>query len=164
MIVLVYLGFIYEPDVIKPIIGANATATNTSQEIEILPEYITYIYNELGIYNLHPPLLSSDTPKIGTNVEGELFFSEVIKNNIITEKRGFDDVDLIFITTKQAVIDSINSNDVGESFKGTLNSGETTFEIVAGESTLFLKGYLELYQELTGEEYSLAYQVRSTLK
>jgi len=162
-IILVILGIViyfvlnHEPNVEKPVISKpDLSGIDTSQslkDLEIKPEYLTYIYNELGAYKLHNPPVSSDTPKIITDVEGELFYSEVIDNEISTQKGNIDSVDLKFVTTKKAVVDSVNSENVGEVFKETINSGESTFEIVASEKTLLLKGYLDLYEEITGESY-----------
>ena len=156
---LVYFAFIHEPQIDKPVVDKpDVAGINTSQSlsnVEIKSEYITYILTEIGAYKLSNPPLSSKTPKIIVDVEGTLFYAEVVDNKITTTKTSFTDTDLKFITTKKVVIDTINSEDIGGNFKDSINSGETDFEMIASEKTLFLKGYLDLYEELTGEEVSI---------
>lgn len=121
----------------------------------IEPDYLTYILNELGAYKLHDTPISKEQPFIGFVVDDTNFVSSIDDNEIKTIESQIGTVDLIFYTTAEEVIKSIDSENIGESFKESINSGSSSFEVISDKQTLFLKGYLELYKTLTGEEISL---------
>ncbi|MDP1695545.1 MAG: hypothetical protein Q8L29_01375 [archaeon] len=110
--------------------------------------FVSYLLYNIGAWQLHNPPLSSDTPKIEIDVGDEIYNAVVEKGNINVQKGKIDSKDIIIILTKEEAVKMMkDSNYVKESFK----SGGSRIELVAGETTLFLKGYLKLYNELSDE-------------
>lgn len=117
------------------------------QEIIIEERHITYLLNEMGAYKLKSYL--GETPKIETDVDNEKFNSEIIDGKIITKKGAIDNEDLAITTSKEELIMMAVSSK--EYIQGSVSSGLTGIEMKAGYSTLFAKGYLNLYTEITGK-------------
>ena len=123
---------------------------NMTEETVIEESHISYILNELGAYNLHNPSLSSETPKINVKVDDDWYGSEVREGKITTKKSAFDEADLVFYTSSEELKNAIKGN-IKEYMTSSISSGKTSLELKASYSTLFSKGYLSLYQELTGK-------------
>lgn len=110
--------------------------------------FVFYMLYQMKAYNLHNPPFSSDNPKMGILVDDEVF-GAVVKKGIINVSRNADGKnDVVIKTTKSEAIKMLrDKNYVVESFNG----GMSSIELVAGEATLFAKGYLGMYNELTGK-------------
>lgn len=129
----------------------------SEQEIETLvikPIHITYILNEMGFYKIHNPPLSSDVPKIEINVGGTIFNSKVAKGIISTFESSSDNPDLRIITTREEVINAIKKPEENYMIDSA-KSGKTQIEMIASKQTLFSKGYIAIYEELTGDSIEL---------
>lgn len=136
-------------DIEKPIKQGENLSNIVIEEI-----HIAYILNELGAYNLHNSPLSSDKPRIEVQVDEEKFAAEIDKGIINVEKGSSEGPDIKIITTREEVINAIISKEIKNYIKNSVNEGKTRLKLVAGYTELFSKGYLSLYQELTGKSFS----------
>ena len=111
-------------------------------------ELIKYILILMRAYNLHNPPLSSDTPKMEFDMEGEKFNAEVIKGEIYVNEGPIEGEDVrINSNWGEAVVMSQGLEYVKTSF----GSGRSTIEQVCDTKICFLKGYKEIYDELSTE-------------
>lgn len=117
-------------------------------------EYIRYLVFAIGGWKLHNPPLSDETPKIKVIVDNEVFISEIVNGEIKTEKKEIENEDMIIRTTKQEIVNSIKSSDIKNYIKQSIQDGKTSLELKAGYTTLFSKGYLNLYQDITGKSFT----------
>lgn len=117
-------------------------------------EYIRYLVFAIGGWKLHNPPLSDETPKIKVIVDNEVFISEIVNGEIKTEKKETENEDMIIRTTKQEIVNSIKSSDMKNYIKQSIQDGKTSLELKAGYTTLFSKGYLNLYQDITGKSFT----------
>ena len=113
--------------------------------------HISYVLNEIGAYQLHTPTLSSNTPKVQVQTQDKMFSSEINKGIISTTLGEISNPDIIITTTNQEIIQAILSSDTKEYIKNSVRQGTTTLELKSSYPKLFSKGYLSLYQELTGK-------------
>lgn len=155
VLVLVAIIFVYYATAVnnvKPEIK-NPMDENAGSEIIINEQYISYLLNEIGAYKLHAPSLSNDMPKINLKVD-ELEFKAEIDNGYPRTNTGkWDKADIKITTTKNEVIEAIKSNPK-EYMKNSVSSGKTVIELLGGYTDLFSKGYLTLYQDLTGKSFT----------
>jgi len=122
------------------------------QDHNITEEFFNYILNDLGAYKLHNAPLSSSPPKIKFVVDGEIYTSEVKEGNISTVKTDTNEEDIKFTTTTSEIINAVNSPNMKEYFKSSLNDGKITMELKASQTELLSKGYLSIYSELTSQK------------
>jgi hypothetical protein len=110
--------------------------------------FVFYLLYEIKAYNLHNPPFSSDVPRIEVDV-GEDVFGATVDNGIITVTKGrIAKRDIIITTTKSEAVKMLrDKNYVVQSFNDKMSS----IELVADKTTLFAKGYLAMYNELTGK-------------
>ena len=86
-----------------------------------------------------------------------MWFSE-IKGGVPNSQRGTtDNEDLRVIISKEEAVQAILAEDVEQFMKQSVDEGRTVLELVAGKVELFSKGYLDMYNALTGEEASVDY-------
>ncbi len=110
--------------------------------------FIFYLLYSIKAYNLHNPPLSSDYPRIEVEVEDRVFNAVILKGLINVSEGRIAKEDIIIKTTKEEAIKMLRERDyVVTSF----NDGKSTIELIAGQATLFAKGYLNMYNELTGK-------------
>jgi hypothetical protein len=110
--------------------------------------FVFYLLYSIKAYNLHNPPLSSDTPKIEIKVGDDVYNAEIKKGEIIVGKGAIEGEDIVIGTTKEEAVKMLRDrNYVTQSF----NDGKSEIEMVAGKTTLFAKGYLNMYTELTGK-------------
>jgi len=155
ILILIAIIFVYYATAvnnIKPEIK-NPISENTGSEIIIGEEHISYLLNEIGAYKLHAPPLSNDMPKINLRVDELEFKTEIDIGYPRTNTGKWDKADIKITTTKQEVIAAIKSNPK-EYMKNSVSFGKTGIELLGGYTDLFSKGYLTLYQDLTGKSFT----------
>ncbi|MDP3881694.1 MAG: hypothetical protein Q8Q31_02345 [Nanoarchaeota archaeon] len=109
--------------------------------------FVYYLLYKIKAYNLHNPPASSDTPKIEFSIEGDNYNAEVIKGRIDVRKGEIPNEDILIWTSKKEAIQMLkDSSSIVDSF----SAGDSNVEPRSKETTLFLKGYLKLYEDLTG--------------
>lgn len=132
----------------------NPTFGVSLNEVVIEEQHVSYVLNEIGAYKLHNMPLTGEKPIIEVKIEDEVFNCEISSGKIKTTKGNGDSPDLRIISTRQEIMNALNSSNIKESVKNSVVSGEIDLEIVGGYTTLFQKGYLSLYQDLTGKSIS----------
>lgn len=138
---------------IIPIQNPINSNTNLSQLI-IGEEHVAYVLNEIRAYKLHNPPLSSEKPIIEIDVDDSKFKADVDKGEVKVEKGAADNPDIKIITTREEMINALTSLDIKNYIKSSVSSEKTKLELVAGYVELFSKGYLSIYQDLTGKSFS----------
>jgi len=116
-------------------------------EIEITPDFISFLLNEIGAWQLHKNPLTFQKPIINFNIDGTNFYSE-IDDEIQTYEGLSESADLQFNTNKKDIIDAVMSETPDQIFKNSVTDGRTQIELKASEAELFAKGYLKLYDSL----------------
>ncbi len=111
--------------------------------------FVLYILQSIKAYNLHNPPFSSETPKIEFIIENDIYNAEISNKNIKVLKGSITNEDIRIITTKVEGVKMLRDKKYIET---SFNNGNSGFEMVAGEVKLFSKGYLDLYEELTGQK------------
>ncbi len=134
----------------------NPIGDLTAEEavLQFNEEYINYLVFSIGGWKLHNPPLSDETPKIKVIVDGEIYFSEIANGQIKTERREIEDEDMIIRTTKEEIVNAIMSLDMENYIKQSIEDGKTSLELKAGYTTLFSKGYLNIYKDITGQSFT----------
>jgi len=149
----------YKLDMANPLSGFSIITGNaianpgdlitqvTIDEIEVTPEFISYLLNEVGAWKLHKNPLTLEKPVINFKIGGESFYSEIGRE--IESKKGLnDDADLQFNSNKRDLIEALISEDPEAVFRNSLTNGKTQVKIFSSQSELFSKGYLALYDSL----------------
>lgn len=131
----------------------NLTSRQVAEHavLEFNEDYVDYLVFAIGGWKLHNPPLSDDTPKIKIIADSEVYVSEIIDWEIITEKKDTDEEDIVIITSKEEVVNSILSGNMKEYIKKSVQEGRTTLELKANYNNLFSKGYLSIYKDITGK-------------
>lgn len=115
---------------------------------EFNESFVFYLLYTIKAYNLHSPPLSRDQPRIQFFIDEEVYQASV-ESGIISVTRGdIANEDIIIRTTREEAV--LMLKDI-EYVKSSFSSGKSGIELVADKTTLFGKGYLNLYTELTGK-------------
>lgn len=110
--------------------------------------YVYYLLYSIKAYNLHNPPLSSEQPAIKITLEDEVYYS-LIQNGLIKIYKGdFDKPDIEIVSTKAELIKVLQDR---EYVKTTFANKASSLNLIADKTTLFSKGYINLYTELTGK-------------
>ena len=125
-----------------------AGLTKEQAEARFDESFVFYLLVNIKAYNLHNPPLSSDTPKMEIKVGEDIYNAEVVSGKISVKSGELNNKDVVIVTSKEEALKMMNdSSYVQQSFEQSLSS----IELVADETTLFSKGYLTIYNELTGK-------------
>lgn len=124
---------------------------SVGEKVEVQADHITYLLNELGAYQLHNPPLSRETPKIEVVLGDRVFGAEVVSGVVSTKEKAITDPDIRITASEDIVIEAIRSQDVKTYLRKSVAQGETRVEQLGSYSKLFSKGYLNLYNDLTGQ-------------
>ena len=136
-------------------VEVNETQVIEKAEIEFDYNYINYVLFAMSAWKLHNPPLSSETPKIMVVVGEETYYSEVINTEISTYLEEVGEEDIVVTISKQEVIQAMLAEDMAEFMKQSVANRETQMELVAGSLTLASKGYLQMYKDITGEDFEV---------
>ncbi len=110
--------------------------------------FVYYLLYNIKAYNLHPAPLSSAPPRMEIIVDSDTYNAEVSKGEIYVSAGEIVTKDIIIKTTKEEGVKMLeNSSYISESF----SSGLSSIQTVESKSTLFGKGYLSIYNQLTGK-------------
>lgn len=120
--------------------------------IEFDVDYINYLLVAIGVGNLHKSMIGYGNPKIEFVLGDEVWSTEITKNGFNTGQISIDDPDLRISMSKEEAVEALLATDAVEFMKASVYSGETGVERIAGNVELGSKGYLAMYNELTGEE------------
>lgn len=151
-----FVTFEPDQDLVSKAIRASTNSSTSSlsslsvEQIEkqFNESFVYYMLYNIKAYDLHNPPLSSNTPKIKIVIDKEVYSAVVQQKKIIVTKEEIPAVDIIITTNKKEAAKMIkNKAYIQDSFKAGLSS----VQLIADRGTLFAKGYLNLYTELTGK-------------
>jgi hypothetical protein len=145
---------------LKSLIQANMNADGSVNRSDLIEQavaefnadYINYLLVVLGANNLHKSYIGYGNPKIEF-VVGDEFWNSELDGGLTTGRGESDDPDLRISISKEEAVEALLSEDVEDFMKDSVASGRTGVEMVAGKIELGSKGYLEMYNELTGSEF-----------
>lgn len=142
-----------QQQLLNPLSGQVVSSSQSSNnqiphdQIEITPEFISFLLNEIGAWELHRNPLTFKNPIINFKIDDREFYSEM-KSEIKTYEGLSESADLQFNTNKPDLMNAIGSPDPVQVFKQSIISGNTQVELKASKIELFAKGYLKLYDSL----------------
>jgi len=113
---------------------------------EVEKELVNYGAIVLKLYNLHEVPFTGITPKVQIYIDGNAYYIEITKGNIIIKDGETQKPDIIIRTTHEEIFKIIEDNKYA---KESISSGKTSIEQVANKAVLFSKGYLTLYEEFS---------------
>ena len=146
-----YVAFVYVSDFPEIYNDIENPAEGLTEEQAIAAfdeEFVLYLLYNIRAYVLKNPPLSSDTPMMEIHVGNDIYNAEVIDREIFVEEGTIFGEDIVITTSKLEAVKMINDREyIQESF----NNGGAAIELKAAEATLFAKGYLKIYKEVTGE-------------
>ncbi|MFH1359300.1 MAG: hypothetical protein ABIH37_05410 [archaeon] len=119
--------------------------------IEFNAEYINYLLAAMGVNNLHS-MIGYGNPIIEFSIDQDTWTTEVDDGALITTKATTDNKDLRIILSKEEAVNALLSSDIENFMKQSVTNGNTQIEMVAGKVELAAKGYLGMYQQITGDE------------
>lgn len=139
----------YERDVADGTLVNPVDRLSTEEAVANFDEsFIYYLLYEIKAYNLHNPPLSSDEPKLFLYVGEQVYSASIRKGDIIVSKSAISGYDAIIrMSALEGVLMLQDKSYISKSFQ----EGKSSIELVADKTTLFGKGYLNLYTELTGK-------------
>jgi hypothetical protein len=144
-------GIIANPLEGKDIIfGDNENQTSEEvhiDDLEVTPEFLSYLLNEIGAWELHKNPLTFEKPVITFDISGQEFYS-VIDGEIETFEGSNEEADMTFKTEKIDLVKAMLDEDPAEVFTESIQEGDTEVDMIASETELFSKGYLNLYDSL----------------
>jgi len=115
-------------------------------------EYINYLLVAMGVGNLHKSMIGYGNPKIEFVLDDEVWSTELTRNGFNTGQVSIDDPDLRISMSKEEAVEALIAENAVEFMKTSVYNGGTGVEMIAGKVELGSKGYLAMYNELTGEE------------
>ena len=139
-----YVERVNSGELVNPVSGLS-TEEAISQFNE---KFIYYLLYSIEAYNLHNPPLSKDTAKLVVYIDDDIYNVEVANGEIYVGKGEIVKRDLIIRTTKEEAVKMLQDNNY---IKESFSSEKSIIELLEDKSTLFAKGYLTLYKELTGK-------------
>lgn len=140
-----YENLIASGELKNPVEGLNSTQAADQFD----KSYIYFLLVSMKAYNLHNPPLSKDNPKIEVIVSDDTTYGGIIKDGKISVETGeINNEDIRVYTTKEEITSILHDQSYVTS---SFTSGKSKIELVADKTTLFSKGYLNLYNDLTGK-------------
>jgi len=116
-------------------------------QIEITPEYVSFILQEIGATRLHKNPLTFQNPIINTQIDDKTF-SSIIGRKIET-KTGFnEEADIQFTTDKLTLLTILSSENPKSALKESIIDGKIQIETKTSQTELASKGYLKIYNSL----------------
>jgi hypothetical protein len=110
--------------------------------------FVLYLLASIGAQKLHKVPLGSEPPKIEVYIDEMVFSAIIDKGAIGVGKGNIVSPDIRIKTSKIEGVKMLrNRSYINRSFE----NGNSKIELVAGKATLFGKGYLDLYKEVTGK-------------
>lgn len=129
----------------------NPASGLTDEEAEDVfdEEFVSYLLYSIDADELHRPPLSDDRPKIEIYASDSVYSAEVYKGDITVEEGTILNEDITIRTTRLEAIKMIRDPSyVVQSFR----DGKSTIELHKGNIRLASKGYIKLYESVTGEK------------
>ena len=130
------------------IVNPVSTLTTDAAVQQFNQTFVYYLLYTISAYNLHNPPLSTNTPKMLIYVDSDVYNAEIVNCEIYVSEGTIENEDIVIKTTKLEAVKMLqNKNYISTSF----SSGMSSIQLVANKAVLFSKGYLNLYDSLTGK-------------
>jgi hypothetical protein len=128
----------------------NPTAGLTDEQAvgKFDESFVYYILVGIKANDLHNPPFSSDTPKIKFYIDNDVFNAEINDGSIQVNKGEIGNSDIAIRTTK---LEAVKMTRDGNYIKTSFSNGGSNIELLAGKTTLAMKGYWNIYNELSGQ-------------
>ncbi|MDO8508734.1 MAG: hypothetical protein Q7S27_03565 [Nanoarchaeota archaeon] len=111
-------------------------------------DYIYFLLFSIKAYNLYEAPFSDELPTIQIDVEDGSYYGEVNEGRIRVGEGTIENEDIVIYSSKEEIIKIMQDRDyVKDSFK----NGLSKIELKTDKLELYSKGYLDIYDELTGE-------------
>lgn len=131
-------------------VGNSSDMRNVSiDNIEVSPEFISFLLNELGAWQLRPNPLTGERPRVNFIIDGKGFGS-VVDSGIETTEELVANPDLVIRSNKVDIVKAMLSEDPVEVFRDSYLDERSSVDIEKSEAELFSKGYLGFYESLKG--------------
>lgn len=118
------------------------------EDIEITPEFIKYLLQEIGALDaLHKNTITREVPMINFKID-EVEYNAVFEDVLEINDGLNPEADIQFNSNKEAIVRATLDAEPAKVFRESVIDGTTTIERIAGETELFAKGYLTLYDSL----------------
>jgi hypothetical protein len=157
IIILLVMGMFLYMALFKPRnnIGKQGILVNPAKDLSIdeaktqfNEDFVYYLLASIKAYNLHNPPLSSNKPKMDILV-GSVEYSAIIDDGrIVVSKGAIENPDVLI---KTSLDEAANMVKYPDSVKSSFESGKSEIQMIASKASLFSKGYLNLYTEITGK-------------
>jgi len=137
----------------SPIVNSNivnpAEGLSVEQaETTFNESFVYYFLYNVKAYELHNPPLSDSKPSIWMLISDDSYYAEIVNGDISVYKGNPKEYDIIIKTTKKEAVKMMDDkNYIQNSFVAGLSS----IELIASKTTLFAKGYVNLYTQITGQ-------------
>jgi len=139
----VYEDRIVSGEIVNPVIGLS----DDEAVLKFDESFVYYLLVNIKAYNLHEAMFSDEIPRIEFYIDDVSYNAEIADGEIDVEVGEINGEDIIIRTSALEGVKMIrDENYISDSF----SSGASGIELVADKSTLFAKGYLKIYSELTG--------------
>jgi hypothetical protein len=140
-------AFISKPDIPKPEVDIAYLLANPGTQI-IFEEHIVYLSNEFGSYKIHE---SSGGDAVivfyMVDIDTEVALIQNYADSEVVDEIP-DEYDLRISGEQIVIANLIESDNLGDDMKDSIDAGEIEIEIISDMGTLALKGYLGVYDEL----------------
>jgi hypothetical protein len=121
----------------NPVSGLN----ESEAVLQFNESFVYYMLYSINAQNLR-------NPKIKFVIDNDVFSAVSNNGGLVVSKTDMPEEDIIIRTTKNEAVKMLRDKTyIATSF----SDGKSSLEMVAGKVTLFSKGYLDLYKELTGK-------------
>ena len=112
-------------------------------------DFVYYFLVANKAYNLRDTILDDHPPHLEFNIDGEIYTGIIDDGEISVVKENRVDEDIIISTSKEEAVKMMLDDDYIEE---SVANGATEIGLVASKTKLAAKGYLDLYEEMTGEK------------
>ena len=129
----------------------NVLAVIEQGVIEFDENYINYLLAALGTGYLHKSFIGGN-PILELVLGDEVWNSEIINGMPDARLGAIDNEDLRITISKEEAVKAILSSDITQFMRNSAIAGNIQMEMIAGNTELFAKGYLDMYNALNGEE------------
>lgn len=144
---------------LKEIIQANTNAEGKINKDKIIEQgvknfnedYIDYILISSGVNELHKSIIGHENPSIELVINNEIWSAEISDGNLITKKSSIENEDFKVYISKEQIIGAILSENPAKFLKKSFLDGSIKAEIIASKTEIISKGYLGMYQRLSGD-------------
>jgi len=149
--VFIYLFILSPAFVEKPYVEKPPLDTENMQTGALISgQHIKYLINEAGGYRLHDDSLTKTRPQFEfylTDVN-QTYNVVIIDNRVYVQEEKLNKPDAKVYITQETMIQLFKSENFKEELVSLVKERKITAQILADKTTLALKGYLALYNEM----------------